>query len=110
MANDMAASMATMAGAVESARMYGDIVSGTLNALNSPLYGTSKGDSMSDMYDLSKSILSAAYQDKGAIMDSYCWDNNKDLVSGTLDALNSGNSDMSNTYDFSKAILSAGYC
>ncbi len=110
MANDMAASMATMAGAVQSARMYGDIVSGTLNALNSPLY-TGKGDAMSDTYDLSKSILSAAYSDKGAVMDYLCGSGPKDIVSGTLDALNSGSGNaMSDTYNFSKDILSAAYC
>ena len=50
----------------------GQIVSGTLDTLNSATYNKSSnsGSSMSDTYNLSKSVLSAAYEGKGTILDN----------------------------------------
>ena len=67
--------VAEVAGAAMLAKTKGDIVTQTLDKLNSPgSGGTSKksktGSSMSDVYHLSKSVLSAAYEGKGTIIDS----------------------------------------
>jgi len=72
---DLSAQVAA-AGAVSLARVKGEIVTQTLNKLNSPgSGGKSKknkfgASSMSDTYHLSKSVLSAAYEGKGTIIDS----------------------------------------
>ena len=64
------------AGAMTKAELDNEIVSQTLDTLNSGVYsGKSKKkksyrgnqDAMSNTYDLSKSVLSAAYEAKGAI-------------------------------------------
>ena len=52
-------------------KVKGDIVTQTLDTLNSGVYGQSEKtkvsgkDSMSNTYDLSRSVLSAAYSAKG---------------------------------------------
>lgn len=53
----------------------GDVVTQTLDTLNANAKKKSKNKStiqgaMSDSYDLSKSILSAAYEGKGTIVDN----------------------------------------
>jgi len=70
--------MVAAAGAISMERVKGQIVTQTLDKLNSPgMGGKSKkskfgagASSMSDTYNLSKSVLSAAYAGKGTIIDS----------------------------------------
>ncbi len=66
----------TLSAAVSLAKTEGDIVTQTLDALNSPSWssgtkksGCSSQAAMSDAYDLSKSILGAAYEAKGAVLN-----------------------------------------
>jgi hypothetical protein len=66
-----------IAAAVSLEKVKGDVVTQTLNKLNSPSYkskskkaGFSAQGAMSDTYNFSRSVLSAAYQDKGSIIDS----------------------------------------
>ena len=62
--------------AVTAAKIGGEIVTQTLDTLNSDQYGgsrkggsgISRANGMSDAYNLSKSVLSAAYQAKGAVI------------------------------------------
>ena len=64
--------------AISAAKIGGSIVTKTLDTLNSGQYysgsGTKKcsgsGNSMSDTYDLSKSVLSSAYSTKGAVVSA----------------------------------------
>ncbi len=62
--------------AATKAEIGGQVVSQTLDNLNSPMYagsGKKKGNStraaMSNTYELSKSVLSAAYEGKGTAID-----------------------------------------
>lgn len=61
---------------MNAAKIGGSIISKTLDALNKNDYsgsGTkmcSGSNNMSDTYHLSKSVLSAAYQDKGILISS----------------------------------------
>ena len=63
------------AAAVALEKVKGDIVTGTLDNLNKPAFGSKKKKScsaqtaMSDTYDLSKSVLSAAYEAKGIVVN-----------------------------------------
>ena len=64
---------AKMSAAVSKDIMNRDIITGTLDALNSSTYsGKSKGkdssSAMSESYDFQKSVLDAAYNDKGATL------------------------------------------
>ncbi|MDR3177296.1 MAG: hypothetical protein LBU06_12305 [Desulfovibrio sp.] len=65
---------ADAAGAVVKAGIDRDIVTGTLNKLNKGIgikkSGTSAQAAVSDTYHLSRSILSAAYEGKGTLIDS----------------------------------------
>jgi len=76
LSGQMAGKVAAAAGAASLQRVKGEIVTQTLDKLNSPGSGRrSKKNkigqsSMSDTYNLSKSVLSAAYQGKGTIIDS----------------------------------------
>lgn len=72
----MSNKFAYTAGAMTKAELDNEIVSQTLDTLNSGIYsGKSKKkksysgtqDAMSNTYDLSKSVLSAAYEAKGSI-------------------------------------------
>lgn len=60
--------------AVSAAKIEGDIVTRTLDTLNSGQFsgsGTKKSSGtncMSDTYHLSNSVLSSAYQSKGAVV------------------------------------------
>lgn len=64
------------AAAVSLESIKGDIVTGTLDTLNT--YGGKKKkksknamqSAMSDSYDFNKTVLSAAYEGKGTIIDS----------------------------------------
>ena len=57
-------------------QVKGDIVTQTLDKLNSPTSGGKKMSkysaqaAMSDTYNLSKSVLSSVYEGKGTILDS----------------------------------------
>ena len=63
-------------GAVTAAKIEGDIVTKTLDTLNSGQFGGSGSKkssgvgSMSDTYNLSNAVLSAAYQPKGMIINT----------------------------------------
>ena len=62
-----------MAAAVALEKIKGDIVTGTLDALNSNApssSGKGKGDPVAQSYDFQKSVLSAAYSAKGVTVDS----------------------------------------
>ena len=64
-----------MALGVSKAELDGQIVSKTLDTLNSSMYSPSKkagGQDMSDMYDLNKSVLSAYYLGKGTAVEEDC--------------------------------------
>ncbi|MCL1940182.1 MAG: hypothetical protein FWG04_05925 [Desulfovibrionaceae bacterium] len=73
---DLSGQMAAAGAAASLQRVKGEIVTQTLDKLNSPGSGgkAKKGKfghgSMSDTYNLSKSVLSAAYEGKGTIIDS----------------------------------------
>ena len=63
--------------AITASKIGGDIVTKTLDTLNSGQYysgsGTKKcsgSNSMSDTYNLSKSVLSSAYSAKGAVVSA----------------------------------------
>ncbi len=62
--------------AVTQAELGGQIVSQTLDALNSPTYSTSKNNGagssqdMSDSYNFNKSVLESCYLGKGTAVDS----------------------------------------
>ena len=71
------AQAAATAGAISLERVKGEIVTQTLDKLNPLGSGVKSKKSkmfgktgMSDMYNLSKSVLSAVYQGKGTIIDS----------------------------------------
>lgn len=73
----MSNTLATAAAAVSLERVKGDIVTQTLDKLNGPTYQSkskkskfSAQNAMSDTYNFSKSILSAAYEGKGSIINS----------------------------------------
>ncbi len=61
-----------MAATVAMEKMKGDIVTGTLDALNSKSGSSGKSgkDAMSQTYEFSKSVLSAAYEAKGIAVNS----------------------------------------
>ena len=73
---DLSGQVAAAAGSVALQRVKGEIVTQTLDKLNSPgKGGKSKKNkfgagAMSDTYNFSKSVLSAAYEGKGIIIDS----------------------------------------
>jgi len=73
---DFTAQAAAAKAAISLERVKGEIVTQTLDKLNSPgSCGKSKKNtfgksSMSDTYNFSKSVLSAAYQGKGTIIDN----------------------------------------
>ena len=58
-----------------AAKIGGDIVTQTLDTLNSGVYSSGKGkgagsqEAMSHMYDFQKSVLSAAYLGKGTAIE-----------------------------------------
>lgn len=59
---------------ISKAELDGQIVSGTLDALNSPTYASTKSGSdpqgsMTDTYNLSKSVLGAFYYGKGTAVE-----------------------------------------
>lgn len=63
--------------AVSKAKMGAEIITQTLDNLNSPTYASGKKKSkscqqsaMSQTYDLSKSVLSAVYEGKGIGIDN----------------------------------------
>ena len=65
------------ANAMTKDELGGEIITQTLDTLNSGIYSgkskkkksySSTQDAMSNTYELSKSVLSAAYQDKGSII------------------------------------------
>jgi hypothetical protein len=62
------------AAAVMAAKIKGDVVTKTLDTLNSTKYsGSGKRtgvNRMSDAYHLSKEVLSATYQGKGAVVSA----------------------------------------
>jgi len=78
LSGQVAGQVAAAAGAVSLQRVKGEIVTQTLDKLNSPgMGGKSKKNKfgigaggMNDMFNLSKSVLSAAYEGKGTIIDS----------------------------------------
>lgn len=61
--------------AVAAAKIGGDIITQTLDTLNSDTYGSTKSkkagsqDAMSDSYHFQKSVLSAAYLGKGTAIE-----------------------------------------
>jgi len=71
-----AGQMVAAAGAISMERVKGEIVTQTLDKLNSPRGGGKSkknkfgASGMSDTYNLSKAVLSAAYEGKGTIIDS----------------------------------------
>ena len=64
--------MANNVNAAAKAALGAEVVTQTLDTLNSGMYsGKSKsGDKMSQTYDFSKKVLSAVYEGKGSIADS----------------------------------------
>ena len=72
MADNLSAAASMAAAATSKAEMGAQVVTQTLDTLNSSTYkGKSGGsDSMADTYNLSKQVLSAAYEGKGTIADS----------------------------------------
>jgi hypothetical protein len=74
--SDFGAQAAVAAGAASLQKVKGGIVTQTLDKLNSPgSGGKSKKNkfgqnAMSDTYNFSKSVLSAAYEGKGTIIDN----------------------------------------
>ncbi len=72
MANDVSAQIAAMTAASQKAVIGGEIITQTLDALNSPMYGGKAGgsDDMADSYNFQKSVLSAVYSAKGAVVDA----------------------------------------
>ena len=63
--------------AISAAKVGGSIVTKTLDTLNSGQYYSGSGtkkcsgtNSMSDTYNLSKSLLSSAYSTKGAVVSA----------------------------------------
>ena len=68
MANDTTAALAL---SVSKAKLAGDIITGTLDKLNSNDYGKSPAteNAMKQTYDFSKQVLSAVYGGKGTIAD-----------------------------------------
>jgi hypothetical protein len=70
-----AGQMVAVAGAISMERTKGQIVTQTLDKLNTPGQGGKSkknkfgASGMSDTYNLSKSVLSAAYEGKGTIID-----------------------------------------
>ena len=62
-----------LAGTLALEQIKSDIVTGTLDKLNSPGSGkgkSSSGSSMKDVYDFSKTVLSSYYEDKGSIINT----------------------------------------
>jgi len=58
-----------MAGAVSLEKIKSDIVTGTLDTLNSTA-AKKKTNSMQQTYDLSKKVLSSYYEGKGTLVDT----------------------------------------
>ena len=70
----MSMSEELMGASVALERMKGDIVTGTLDALNSSQYSGSRkssgaSDAMAQSYDFQQSVLSSVYSAKGAAVD-----------------------------------------
>lgn len=72
MANELTAQMVEAAGAVGKSKIEGQIVSQTLDAVDKKTKWGGKKDKgdMSHTYEVSKKVLSAAYEGKGTIADS----------------------------------------
>ena len=73
---NQAAQAAVVGAAVSLEKIKGDIVTQTLDKINSPGSGGTSGkaknaqSAMSDTYNFSKSVLSSVYEGKGTIIDS----------------------------------------
>ena len=73
MADNLSAAASMAAAATSKAKMGAEIVTQTLDTLNSSTYSGKSGGSdggMSDTYNFSKQVLSSVYEGKGTIADS----------------------------------------